>query len=97
MSKVFNKIEGKITAGKIEKGVEKIKNTSLEELSKQLDKVDRGELRKKISELDVEKIKEMKIDVKEIKSRLTAADIEKIKKLAGKDSDLIMKKFDELS
>ena len=70
---------------------------SLEELSKQLDKVDRGELRKKISELDVEKIKEMKIDVKEIKSRLTAADIEKIKKLAGKDSDLIMKKFNELS
>ena len=68
MSKVFNKIEGKITAGKIEKGVDKLKNTSLEELSKQLDKVDRGELRKKISELDVEKIKEMKIDVKEIKS-----------------------------
>ena len=60
MSKVFNKIEGKITAGKIEKGVDKLKNTSLEELSKQLDKVDRGELRKKISELDVEKIKETK-------------------------------------
>ena len=39
----------------------------------------------------------MKIDVKEIKSRLTSADIEKIKKLAGKDSDLIMKKFNELS
>ena len=66
-------------------------------LSKQLEKVNREELRKKIDELDAEKIKEMKLDVEEIKKKLTPADMEKIKKLAGKDADLIMKKINELS
>jgi len=48
MANLFDKIENKITAGKIEQGVEKLKNTPVEELSKQLEKVNREELRKKI-------------------------------------------------
>ena len=55
------------------------------------------ELRKKISELDTEKIKKMNINVAEIKKKLTQEDLEKIKKLAGKDSKLVFKKIDELS
>ena len=97
MSKVINKIESKITAGKIKRGVEKLKNSSVEELTKQLEKVNKEDLRKKISELDTAKIKEMKINVGEIKKRLTPEDLEKIKKLAGKDSKLIFQKIDELS
>lgn len=97
MSRMINKIEGKITSGKIEKGMEMLKNSSAEELTKHLEKIDRGELKKKINELDINKIKEMNIDVNEIKKRLSQSDIEKIKKVAGKDSEFIMKKLDELS
>lgn len=97
MANIFDKIENKITASKIEQGVDKLKNTPIEQLSKEMEKVNRGELLKKINELDVSKIKEMKIDTEAIKRKLTPADIEKIKKLAGKDADAVMKKFDELT
>ena len=43
------------------------------------------------------KIKELNIDIASIKKKLTKEDIEKIKKIAGKDSELIMKKLDELT
>ena len=94
---VFDKSENKITANKIEQGVEKLKNTPVEELSKQLEKVNRDDLRQKINELDADKIKDMKLDVEKIKKKLTPADMEKIKKLAGNDADLVMKKINELS
>ena len=54
MSNMFNKIEGKITNAKIEKGVEKLKKTSVDDLARQLEKIDREELRKKISELEID-------------------------------------------
>lgn len=97
MANIFDRIENKITAARIEQGVEKLRTTPIEQLSKEMEKVNRAELLKKINELDARKIKEMKIDPEAIKKKLTPADIEKIKKLAGKDADVVMKKFDELT
>lgn len=94
---MFNKIEGKITNAKIEKGVEKLKKTSVDDLARQLENIDREELRKKISELDTKKIKDLNINIEAIKRKLSQDDIDKIKKLAGNDKELIMKKLDELT
>ena len=97
MANLFKNIENKVTANKIEQGVDMLKNTPVDELSKQMEKVNREDVLKKINELDAEKIKEMKIDVQAIKNKLTPADMEKIKKLAGKDADIVMKKINELT
>ncbi len=97
MANIFDRIENRITGVRIEQGIEKLKSTPVEQLSKELEKVNRAELLKKINELDTKKIKDMKIDPEAIKKRLTPSDIEKIKKLAGKDADTVMRKLDELT
>ncbi len=92
MPNLFEKIDNKILAAKIEQGMAMLKNQSPEELSKRVSKVDKDEVMKKLDEIDTNKIKEMNIDLNKIKSQLTQADIEKVRKVAGKDGEQIVNK-----
>ena len=49
-----------------------------------------------MNEIDSSKLKQMNINIEEIKQKITSADLEKIKRLAGKDSDAVMQKINEL-
>ena len=96
MAKLFEQVDNKILAVKIDQAMEMLKTKSPAELQSKVQKIDRGELMKKLSELDRAKIKEMKIDTDKIKKNLSPADIEKIKAVAGKDSDKVLAKLNEL-
>lgn len=96
MGKMFEKIDQKIMAAKIEQGLEMLKNKPESELNRKLANVDRGELLKKMNDIDSAKLKQMNINIDEIKKKISPADLEKIKRIAGKDSDAVMKKINEL-
>ena len=96
MGKMFEKIDQKIIAAKIEQGLEMLKNKPEGELNQKLSGVNREELLRKMNEIDTDKLKKMNINVAEIKKKITAADIEKIKRLAGKDGDIVVQKINEL-
>lgn len=95
MAKLFEKIDNKIMAAKVEQGLDMLKNKPDSELSKKLEGVNREELLKKMNEIDTEKLKQ-NINVQEIRSKLTQSDYDKIRRLAGKDADAVMKKLNEL-
>lgn len=96
MAKLFEQIDNKILAMKIDQAMEMLKTRSPAELQSRVGRMDRNELLKKLSELDREKVKEMKIDTEKIRRNLTAADREKIRAVAGKDADLVLAKLNEL-
>ena len=90
MAKLFEQIDNKILAMKIDQAMEMLKTRSPAELQSRVGRMDRNELLKKLSELDREKVKEMKIDTEKIRRNLTAEDREKIRAVAGKDADLVL-------
>lgn len=96
MGKMFEKIDQKIMSTKIEQGLEMLKNKPETELNKKLANVNREELLKKINDIDADKLKQMNVNLDEIKKKISPADLEKIKRIAGKDSDAIMRKINEL-
>lgn len=96
MAKLFEQIDNKILAMKIDQAMEMLKTRSPAELQSRVGRMDRNELLKKLSELDREKVKEMKIDTEKIRRNLTAEDREKIRAVAGKDADLVLAKLNEL-
>ncbi len=96
MGKMFDKIDQKIMEKKLEQGLDMLKNKPEGEISKKLAGINRDELLRKMDEIDKTKLKQMNINVEEIKQKITPADLEKIKRLAGKDSDAVMKKINEL-
>ena len=96
MAKLFEQIDNKILAMKIDQAMEMLKTRSPAELQSRVGRMDRNALLKKLSELDREKVKEMKIDTEKIRRNLTAADREKIRAVAGKDADLVLAKLNEL-
>ncbi|MBR5501350.1 MAG: membrane trafficking protein [Clostridia bacterium] len=96
MGKMFEKIDQKIMEKKLEQGLDMLKNKPEGELSKKLAGVNREELLRKMNEIDPSKLKQMNINIEEIKQKITSADLEKIKRLAGKDSDAVMRKINEL-
>lgn len=96
MGKMMNKIDQKIMEKKLEQGLDMLKNKPEGEISKKLSGVNREELLRKMDELDTNKLKQMNINVEEIKQKITPADLEKIKRIAGKDSDAVMRKINEL-
>ena len=96
MPNLFDQIDKKIMNVKVNQAMDMLKTKSPEEIKQKLGNTNREELMKQLNEIDVNKIKEMKIDTEKIKRNLTPADIEKIKAVAGKDSDIVMKKLNEL-
>lgn len=92
MSNLFEKIDNKILAAKIEQGMAMLKNQSPEELSKRIDKMDKKEVMKKLNEIDEKKLREMNLDVKKIKNQLSAMDIAKARQVAGQDGAQIVDK-----
>ncbi len=96
MANLFERIDNRIMAAKIEQGMDMLKNKSTEELAQKIAKMDRNEVLKKLDEIDAKKVKEMNLDIEKIKSKITPQDLEKIKQLAGKDADKIMGKINEL-
>lgn len=96
MAKLFEQVDNKILAMKIDQALDMLKTKSPAELQNKVGKMDRDELMKKLAELDRNKIKDMKIDTDKIKRSLTAQDIAKIKAVAGKDADTVMAKLKEL-
>lgn len=93
MANVFDK---KIANAKVNQAMDMLKNKSPEEIKKKIGNVKREDLIKQLNQLDAQKIKSLNIDTEKIKKSLTQADIEKIKAVAGKDSDIVMKKLNEL-
>ena len=91
-----NIIDKKIANAKVNQAMDMLKNKSPEEIKKKLGNAKREDLIKQIEQIDMEKIKSLNIDTEKIKKSLTQKDIEKIKAIAGKDSDLVMKKLNEL-
>ena len=91
-----NIIDKKIANAKVNQAMDMLKNKSPEEIKKKLGNVKRDELIKQLEQIDAQKVKSLNIDTEKIKRSLTQKDIEKIKAVAGKDSDLVMKKLNEL-
>lgn len=91
-----NIIDKKIANAKVNQAMDMLKNKSPEEIKKKLGNVKREELIKQLEQIDAQKVKSLNIDTEKIKRSLTQKDIEKIKAVAGKDSDLVMKKLNEL-
>lgn len=96
MGNLFEKIDNRVTAAKIEQGIDMLQSKSDAELARRLQGVNREELMRKIREIDAAKLKQMHINVQEIRNRLTPADLAKIRRLAGKDGDTVMRKLGEL-
>lgn len=96
MGNMFEKIDQKIMAAKLEQGLDMLKNKSDSEINRKLANVNREELLRKINEIDPQKLKKMNINVNEINQKLTPADMERIRRLAGKDGDAVMNKINEL-
>lgn len=91
-----NIIDKKIANAKVNQAMDMLKNKSPEEIKKKLGNVKRDELLKQLEQIDAQKVRSLNIDTEKIKKSLTQKDIEKIKAVAGKDSDLVMKKLNEL-
>jgi len=93
MANVFDK---KIANAKVNQAMDMLKNKSPEEIKKKLGNVKREDLIKQLNQLDAQKVKSLNIDTEKIKKSLTPADMEKIKAVAGKDSDIVMQKLNEI-
>ena len=89
-------IDKKIANAKVNQAMDMIKNKSPEEIKRKLGNVKREDLIKQLNQIDAQTVKSLNIDTDKIKRSLTKADIEKIKAVAGKDSDVVMKKLNEL-
>ena len=61
MGKMFEKIDQKIMASKIEQGLEMLKNKPEAELNQKLSNVNREELLKKMNEIDGAKLKKISV------------------------------------
>lgn len=91
-----NIIDKKIANAKVNQAMDMLKNKSPEEIKRKLGNVKREDLVKQLNQLDAKKVKSLNIDTDKIKRSLTPADIEKIKAVAGENSDIVMKKLNEL-
>ena len=89
-------IDKKIANAKVNQAMDMIKNKSPEEIKRKLGNVKREDLIKQLNQIDAQTVKSLNIDTEKIKRSLTKADMEKIKAVAGKDSDIVMKKLNEL-
>lgn len=89
-------IDKKIANVKVNQAMDMIKNKSPEEIKRKLGNVKRDELIKQLDQIDAQTVKSLNIDTEKIKKSLTKADIEKIKAVAGNNSDVVMKKLNEL-
>lgn len=96
MANIFNQVDRKIANAKVNQAMEMLKNKSPEEIKKKLGNVKREDLIKQLNQIDAKKVKSLNIDTEKIKKSLTQSDIEKIKVIAGKDSDLVMAKLNEI-
>ena len=96
MANIFNQVDRKIANAKVNQAMDMLKNKSPEEIKRKIGNVKREDLLKQLDQLDAQKIKSLNIDTDKIKKNLTRADMEKIKAVAGKDSDIVMKKLNEL-
>ncbi|MBE7065220.1 MAG: hypothetical protein E7384_05345 [Ruminococcaceae bacterium] len=91
-----NIIDKKIANAKVNQAMDMLKNKSPEEIKRKLGNMKREDLIKQLDQIDAQTIKSLNIDTEKIKRTLTKADMEKIKAVAGKDSDVVMKKLNEL-
>ena len=89
-------IDKKIANAKVNQAMDMIKNKSPEEIKRKLGNVKREDLIKQLNQIDAQTVKSLNIDTEKIKRSLTKADMEKIKAVAGKDSDIVMQKLNEL-
>ena len=96
MANIFNQVDRKIANAKVNQAMDMLKNKSPEEIKKKLGNVKREDLIKQLNQIDAKKVKSLNIDTEKIKKSLTQSDIEKIKVIAGKDSDLVMAKLNEI-
>ena len=66
------------------------------ELAKKINKIDKEELLKKMSELDESKLKDLKINKDEIKQNVSSEDLDKLASLIGDQGDEVIKKIKDI-
>ena len=95
-SRFVEKLDGQISKKKLEKALTMLKTESPNELKKKLSNVNINELLSKMDEYDKKKFRELGIDLNDIKRNISQEDLNKISKVLGSDADKVIKKINDI-
>lgn len=93
---ILGKMDEKVLKTKINAAMDMLKKGELDELVKNINKMDKKELLNKIEELDEDKLKKLQIDKQEIKNKVSEKDLSSLADMIGEQGNEIVEKIKEI-
>lgn len=93
---ILGKMDEKVLKTKLNAAMDMLKKGELDELVKNLNKMDKKELLDKIEELDEEKLKKLQINKQEIKNKVSEQDFNTLADMLGDQGNEIVDKIKQI-
>lgn len=93
---ILGKMDEKVLKTKLNAAMDMLKKGELEELVKNVNKMDKKELLNKIEELDEEKLKKLQINKQDIKNKVSEQDFRNLADMLGEQGNEIVEKIKEM-
>lgn len=96
LAEMLGKMDEKVLQARLNAALDMLRNGNTEDLAKKLNKMDKGELLNKISEVDETKLKDLNLNKDEIRKQVNNADLEKLSALIGDHGEEIISKIKDI-
>jgi len=96
LADLLGKMDDKVFQAKLNAAVDMLKDSSNEELTKKLAKVDKNEFLSKLNEMDDSKLKDLNLNKADLKQKLNSIDLNAVQKMLGDQGPEIISKIKDI-